>query len=346
MLKIAIIGCGYWGRHILRILARMPDVHLRYFCDPDAANLAYLKPNYGYVNATHDLDLVLKDVAIDACVIATPVATHFDIAHKCLQAGKHVMVEQPIALSLSQANRLLDIATGRNLTLCVDHIDEYNEVYGHVREMIDRGDLGRLRYMYAQRLNLGESTSSAGVLTELGAHELYTAVNILGLRPRRIAAKGLKLMSPGAEDVAFATVDFENGSTFHIHTSWVDPNKVRKLTIVGEDKMVICDDTDPSAKLMIYHTSASARHTPDGKHASQDSYGEFQLAIRSGDVVIPHLRPAEPLQVLCDDFVSSVHESRPPRSDGYRARRVVCLLELARQSMQADGAPINVKEWI
>ena len=341
MIKTAIIGCGHWGRLLIRSLSQNPDVHLRYFCDLDPHRLAQLKTQHGYVNATTNAADVFSDVAVDAVVIATPMTSHFELAKAAILAGKHVLVEQPMATTVAQCTELMRLAEEAGVVLCVDHIDEYNTALAEMVKLARTGQLGDLRYIYAQRLNQGESSSSAGVVNELAAHELYTATNLLEMTPVSISAKGLRLLSSNVEDVAFVTCDFSNGVTLHIHASWLDPNKVRRMTVVGSESMVEYNDIRPDARLTIYNT----RTDLDETSSPLDSFDQFQLRVRSGDVVIPRVRYDEPLQGLCKDFVHCVTEGAVPQSDALKARRVVTLLEAARQSIQADGTPVRLKEW-
>ncbi len=346
MIKTAIIGCGYWGRLIIRSFAQQSEFHLRYFCDVDPHRLASLKTQYGYVNMTTDLDTILKDAAVDAVIIATPIHTHYKIAKACLSASKHVLVEQPLAMKKIQCDELIELASHNDLILMVDHIDEYNTALSDLNRLIQNGDVGNLRYLYAQRLNLGESSSASGVLMELASHEVYTSVNILGLTPRRVSAKGLNLLSPHVEDVAFTTIDFDNGVTFNIHASWLDPNKVRRLTVVGSDRMAVYDDVSSDAKITIYNRKANL----EGDHTQQldqqdDSFERFRLSVRTGDVIIPKVDFVEPLRLLCKDFSECIHTGNTPRSDGLKAAKVVGLLEAARQSMKMSGTPVELKEW-
>lgn len=342
MIKTAVIGCGHWGRLVIRSLSQNDGFHLRYFCDIDVAKVDGLKNLYGYVNGTTDLDAVLRDVAVDAVVVATPTQTHHEIALRCLRAGKHVLIEQPMAISQVECDDLIQTAEQSSLTLAVNHIDQHNLALSKLSSMVETGGLGAIRYMYAQRLNLGESTSRSGALYELGSHEIYTCLNILGLTPTRVTAKGLHLMSKDVEDVAFATIDFEEGCTLNLHTSWLDPNKVRRLTIVGSDRMAVYDDVSQDARITVYNRSADLEKTvTDGN----DSFDQFQLSIRSGDVLIPRVEFVEPLKLACESFRGSVTDGHTPAVDGKKARRVVALLEASRKSMQMNGAPVHIKEW-
>ncbi|HCR15869.1 MAG TPA: hypothetical protein DIU35_00155 [Candidatus Latescibacteria bacterium] len=346
MIKTAIIGCGYWGRLLIRSIAQQPDYHIRYFCDIDPNRLAQLKKNYGYVNMTTELHSILTDVAVDAVVIATPVHSHYEIAKACLEAGKHILIEQPMAVRRIHCDELIQLAARKNLAIMVDHIDEYNTSLNSLNRLIQSESLGDLRYMYAQRLNLGESSFGPGVLMELASHEIYFGLNILGLKPFRVSSKGLNLLSPQIEDVSFTTIDFDNGVTFNIHTSWLDPNKVRRLTVVGSDKMAIHDDVSTDAKLTIYNRQADlCSGNSDFAGQESDSFEHFRLAVRTGDVLIPKIDTVEPLRLLCEDFATCIGSGAVPRSDGLKASKVVSLLEAARQSMRMDGTPVELKEW-
>lgn len=336
MIKVGVVGCGFWGRLLVRSLAQQNErYHLRYFCDVDTGKLDELKTQYGYVNVTTDVEDILRDQAIDAVVIATPIGTHYEMTRRCLEAGKHVFVEQPLALDPEHCAHVSSLAEEKGLVLLVDHIDEYNTGLSYVKEMIRHEELGDVRYLYSQRLNLGEQSSGAGVLQELASHEAYVGMNVFGFKPIRVTARGLSLLNPGVDDVAFVAIDFEGGVTLHIHASWVDPNKTRRLTVVGSGRMVEYDDVSQDSKVTIYDSQA---HVDRGK---ADSFDEFQLLVRRGDVIIPKIDYVEPLKTAVEDFATCIMEGCRPRADAEKATRVVQLLSLAEMSMAAGGTPLD-----
>lgn len=345
MIKTAVVGCGYWGRLLIRNLSHHPDYHLRYFCDVDDQQLARLKDRHGYVNSSSDLEPILRDNAVDAVVIATPLASHYDIARRCLLAGKHILVEQPFAESAEQCEELIEIAAKEDLLILVDHIDEYNTTLRQLKKLIARPAFGDIMYLYSQRLTLTTKPSRAGGLMDLASHDFYITTRLLGMEPIRIMAQGLFLLGGEREDVVFATMDFGSGVSSHIHASWVDPNKVRRLTVVGTGQMIVYDDISPDEKIKIYTGHANPNDEDTSDHQVDDSFGQhFNLQARTGDVIIPRTDIVEPMRLLVEDFAFCIKHDSNPQVDCRTAADLVRLLGAARESIEGAGIPIETRE--
>lgn len=342
--NVALVGLGYWGPNLARNLASLSAARLHTLCDSRAERLRRFEGQYLNARTTSDYSTVLDDPEIDALVLATPVRTHFDLAKAALQAGKHVMVEKPLAQTSAQCQELIDLAEAGGLVLMVGHIFIYNAAVRKVKELIQSGDLGRIYYIYSQRLNLGRLRQDVNALWNFAPHDLSILCYWLDAEPERVVARGYSYIQPGVEDVVFMTLDFPGGVGSNVHISWLDPCKVRRMTVVGSDKMVVYDDVRADARIMVYDRGVTKKANKttspgagDASLGSYESFGEFQLLLRAGNVLIPKLDFVEPLKLECEHFVECVRTGKRPMTDGYDGLRVVRALEAAEISMQQDG---------
>ncbi len=335
MVELAIVGAGYWGKNLVRNYATVPGGHLRYVVDTSESVRARTEAAYPGVKAVADIETALADPALDAVVIATPAPSHFALAKQALEAGKHVYVEKPLTLNAADAETLVATARKHNRKLMVGHLMEYHSAVNWLKDYIDRGELGDVMYMYSQRVNLGIVRSNENALWSLAPHDISIILYLLGQEPQTVRATGQTYLQPGIEDVVFATLHFADGKMAHIHVSWLDPHKDRKLTVVGKSRMVVFDDMAPE-KIKIFDKGVQGTSAKD-----YASYAEF-LSIRQGDIHLPHIPAKEPLAVECAHFVDCVANDRTPRSDGLDGLRVVKILEAAQESLRNGGLPVNI----
>ncbi|HEV3261789.1 MAG TPA: Gfo/Idh/MocA family oxidoreductase, partial [Gemmataceae bacterium] len=252
MTAIGMIGAGNWGSNWIRTLATMPDVELRWCCDLNEASLDQVRRQFPHVQTTTRADDVLADKAVEGVVIATIAPTHFDVARRAIEAGKHVMVEKPMTLTTADAAALTALARLRGRVLMVGHLLEYHPAVLYIKDMIDSGELGEVYYLYSQRLNLGTVRTDENSWWSLAPHDISVACRLLTGCPLSVQCRGQDVVQPGIADVVFATLEFPAGRIAHVHVSWLDPHKTRKLTVVGSRKMVVFDDTLPAYKVTVY----------------------------------------------------------------------------------------------
>jgi predicted dehydrogenase len=330
-LRVAVAGLGYWGPNIARNFAGMPGAELAWCCDAAESLRARVAPMFPRARFTADLDEVLADDSVDAVALATPVPTHAPLAIRVLEAGKHCFVEKPMAQSGADAESVVSAARTAGRMLMVGHLLEYHPGVMKLKELIDGGELGRVLYIYGNRLNLGKLRADENALWSLGAHDVSVTLRLAGEEPVEVHARGESYMRPGIEDVVFCFLRFPSGLSAHLHLSWLDPHKERRFTIVGSRRMATFDDMALEGKLTVYDK---------GFDESTSSYGEY--ITRSGDIWSPRLPNAEPLRAECLHFVECIAEGRTPVSDGESGLRVVRVLEALQQSLDASARRVPV----
>jgi predicted dehydrogenase len=331
-LGIGIVGCGYWGPNLIRSFDRLPEAQVVALCDADPGRLERLCPQYPAARGYTDFGAFLAHPGLDAVALATTAPTHFPLAKRSLEAGKPTFVEKPLTLSSSDARRLVTLAEGRGVPLMVGHLLEYHPAVEYLKQLAEQGGLGELRYLYSQRLNLGQVRREENALWSLAPHDIAVANFLLGAPPVSVAAVGQAYLTEGVADVAFLTLFYPNGRMAHVHVSWLDPHKTRKLTLVGSRKMAVFDDMEASEKVRLYDKGVD--RPPEGT-----ADAEIALKLRFGDILIPRIELEEPLARECRHFVQCVRGGRPPRSDGRDGLQVVAALEAAQRSLEAQGAP-------
>jgi predicted dehydrogenase len=324
-LRVAVAGMGYWGPNIARNFAALPDAQLVWCCDSSEDARERVGPLPAAVRFTTDLDEVLADPAVDAVALATPVPTHAPLAIRVLGAGKHCFVEKPMAQSAADAEAVVGAAPPPSKTLMVGHLLEYHPGVAKLKELIDAGQLGRILYIYGNRLNLGKLRADENALWSLGAHDVSVLLRLAGEEPFEVEARGESYMREGIEDVVFCFLRFPSGLAAHLHLSWLDPHKERRFTVVGDARMATFDDMAIEGKIAVYDK---------GFDAHADSYGEY--ITRAGGSWSPSLSNAEPLRLECAHFVRSVRDGKPPISDGAAGVRVVRVLEALQRSLDAS----------
>ena len=321
-IRVAVAGLGYWGPNIARNLAAIPGCELAWLCDASLSAREHIAPSFPGTRMSGDLQEVLADERLDAVALATPVPTHAELAVAVLAAGKHCFVEKPLATSSADAERAVLAAREAGRTLMVGHLLEYHPAVGRLKELIDSGELGALRYLYGNRLNLGKLREDENALWSLGAHDVSVALHLIGEEPLECVAQGASYVREGVQDVVFCFLRFPSGVLAHLHLSWLDPHKERRITVVGAQKMATFDDMLIEGKLTVYD-----------KGFDQDTRSWGEYIARSGDVFSPQIPNSEPLRIECEHFLQCVRTGATPRSDGDSGLRVVRVLERLQASL-------------
>jgi predicted dehydrogenase len=322
--RVAVVGLGYWGPNIARNLAAIPAAELRWLCDPRPEARERAARAFQGVGVSGELSELLEDPALDAVMLATPVATHAELAARVLEAGKHCFVEKPLATRSSDAEAALAAAQDAGKILMVGHLLEFHPAVGRLKELIDSGELGALYYIYGNRVNLGQLRADENALWSLGAHDVSVVLHLVGEEPEQCLAHGACYVREGVEDVVFCYLRFPSGVVAHLHLSWLDPHKERRITVVGSRRMATFDDMLLEGKLAIYDK---------GFDEDSRSWGEY--IARSGDIFSPRISNAEPLRIECEHFLDCIRTGRTPLSDGRSGLRVVRVLEQLQRSL--DG---------
>ena len=344
LLNVAVVGMGHWGPNLARNFAQLPDVNLHTICDLRPQPLEQVRRQNPAAQTTENFLDLLEDSAIDAIAIATPAESHYRLAKQSLEAGKHVLVEKPLALTSGQCRELINVADQENRVLMVGHTFLYNAAVRKLKECISNGDVGEIYYIYSSRLSLGRIRQDVNAMWNFAPHDISILMYLLDQEPRQVAAKGYYYIQPGIPDVVFMTLDFPDGVGASIHISWLDPQKVRRMTVVGNKRMVIYDDVSTEAKIQIYDKGVT-RKPNDFSLGDFETFGEFQLLLRAGDIHIPHIDFIEPLKVECSHFVECIETGRQPLTDGEAGLQVVCVLEAAQRSLDRGGVPQEI-DWV
>jgi predicted dehydrogenase len=329
--RVGVVGLGYWGPNLARNFDRLPEAELAWVCDGAPEARERWAAEFPRARVSGDLDELLSDPDLEAVAVATPVPTHSELATRVLQAGKHCFVEKPLGRSVEEAQQVVETALATDRVLMVGHLLEYHPGVEKLKELADSGELGDIRYVYSNRLNLGQLRADENALWSLGAHDVSVVLRIAGEEPTECRAVGESYMREGIEDVVFCYLRFPSGLAAHMHLSWLDPHKERRLTVVGSQRMATFDDMAMEGKVTVYD-----------KGFDQDfaSYGEY--IARAGDVWSPRISNEEPLRIECRHFVERVRDGAPARSGPEAGLRVVRVLEALQQSLQetSSAAPV------
>ena len=330
--RIGVIGFGQWGPNHVRAFRSIDDCDAIRVCDTSAARLALARRQFRDIETTTDPAAITNASDIDAVVVSTPVESHVALAKAALEAGKHVLCEKPLAATVDECRQLCELAAAKRRVLMVGHVFLYNPGVQHLKIDIDRGELGRVYYMDATRTNLGPVRRDVGAIHDLASHDVSIFNFLLGSLPLKVSAAGGFFLQETIEDIGFLTLHYPKGVICHVHTSWLNPRKVRHLTIVGDHKMAAWDDMNQLEPIRYYDKGVTADH--------YSSFGEFQMILRDGAITIPKVRMFEPLQRQDQDFVDCLRSGRTPAADGYVALEVVRVLEAARESIRQDGRSV------
>ncbi len=320
-LRFAVIGWGYWGPKIARNLDSLPHASVTMVADLDARRLASLQQPWTQTT-TQIEDVFRSDV--DAVVIATPVRTHYNLAKQALLHGKHVLVEKPLTASVAEAEELVALSQQLNRILMVGHTFEYSPAVNELRKLVQSGALGKIYSIEAERVNLGLFRSDINVIWDLAPHDISILLYLLGKQPEQVRVQAHAHLQPEIQDVAHLDLDFSDGMSAHIHVSWLHPCKIRRVTVIGDARMVVYDDTHPSETLKIYNKGADVHADPG-------------VSYRFGEITIPHIDWIEPLRLECEDFASSIRSGMLPRAHGGVGLKVVQVLEAAQKMLETQG---------
>jgi predicted dehydrogenase len=324
--RIGVVGLGYWGPNLARNFDRLAEAELAWLCDASEAARERWAPQFPDARLTGELDDLLNDESLDAIVLATHVPSHPELAERVLRAGKHCFVEKPLAQSVVEAERVVEAARETGKVLMVGHLLEYHPGVERLRELIEAGELGDVRYVYSNRLNLGQLRSDENALWSLGAHDVSVLLRLAGEEPYECRAVGESYVNEGIEDVVFGYLRFPSGLAAHMHLSWLDPHKERRFTVVGSKRMATFDDMEIERKVTVYDK---------GFDEDWSSYGEY--IARSGDTHSYRIPNEEPLRIECRHFLERIADGAEPRSGGESGLRVVRVLEALQQSLEESS---------
>jgi predicted dehydrogenase len=330
---VGVIGCGYWGPNLLRNLSQLPVSRVKYCCDLEDARLNHMKSLYPQVTVTKRFQDLVEDREVQAVAIATPVSTHYPIAKACLEGGKHVLIEKPLAASIAEAEDLNRIAKAKDLVLFAGHTFIYNAAVQKMKDLVESGELGETFYVSSIRVNLGLFQEDINVIWDLAPHDISILNYIFGRDPVTVSTFARSYIRPGIEDVAFITLQYPKGVVAHIHVSWLDPCKIRRTTLVGSKKMLVYDDTSTLEKIRVYDKGVTIQ-------PHYDTFGEFQLAYRFGDIIVPKINDVEPLKMECLHFIECIRNGTVPKTNGEAGLSVVKVVERACESAKLGGAPL------
>jgi predicted dehydrogenase len=333
--QVGVVGLGYWGPNLVRVLGDRADVELAWLCDADPARIGPLQRRYPGSRSTTDLDDVLNDPSVDAVVLATPVFTHHELGRRCLEAGKHTLIEKPLAPSGEAARELIDLAFEKQLVLMCGHTFLYSPPVREIRRLIERDELGDLFFVSSSRVNLGLHQRDVSVIWDLGPHDFSILLYWLGAAPTSVRATGRDSIVPGIADVAFVSMDFPSGLIANVELSWLAPSKLRRMVVVGSKKMVVYQDGSEEP-IKIYNSGVV--------YKDPETFGEYQLSYRTGDILAPKLSSDEPLALQVRDFVRTIRGEAEPHQDIALSYDVVRMVEAAQASLERGGAQVDVEE--
>lgn len=333
-LNFGVVGLGYWGPNLARNLNALNDCNLRTVCDLSEERLSHIKTLYPNVIGESNFRRLLEDSELDAIAIATAVKSHHALAKASLLAGKHTFIEKPLAGSFEECEELVNLAREKGLVLMVGHTFLYSPAIRKIKELVDSGDIGDIRYICARRLNLGLFQKDINVAWDLAPHDISIILHIIGECPQTINCQGSAHITPGIEDVTAMSLKFSNERSAIIHSSWLDPRKVREMTIVGSKRMIVYDDVAQQQKIKVF--DARVERPPH-----YDSFAEFHYAYHHGDIYAPFIKQVEPLKTECQHFRDCIIEGKTPLTSGVDGAEVVRILEASSESLDRGGAPIN-----
>jgi predicted dehydrogenase len=322
--RVGVVGLGYWGPNLARNFASIDGCELTWLCDASEQAREKLAGAFPAARASRELDELLADPELDAVVLATPVPTHAELAVRVAEAGKHCFVEKPLATTVVDAQRAVEAAEQAGRILMVGHLLEYHPAVTSLKGLVEEGELGSLYYLYGNRVNLGQLRAEENALWSLGAHDVSVVLHLIGEEPVECSAHGESYVRGGVEDVVFCYLRFPSGQVAHLHLSWLDPHKERRMTVVGSKRMATFDDMRTEGKLTVYDK---------GFDEDSSSWGEY--ITRAGESFSPQIANAEPLRLECEHFIDCIRHGLTPRSDGHSGLRVVRVLEALQRSL--DG---------
>ena len=335
-MNIAVVGLGYWGPNLLRNIYESKLCDELFVCDLDQNNLEKIGKRYPTVHLERDYKKLVENQNIDAAVIATPVSAHFPLSRDFLEAGKHVFVEKPMTASSDEGRKLTDLAAKNNLILMVGHTFEFSPPVIKIKNIIESGELGDIYYISSSRVNLGLHQKDVSVIWDLAPHDFSILFYWLGAEPIRVSAMGADYVQKNIPDVAFINMEFPSGTVAHVQVSWLSPSKLRRTTVVGSKKMLVYDDTENIEKVKIYDKGV--------EYKDPETFGEYQLSYRAGDVVSPYIETFEPLNKEMRHFIECCATNQTPLTDGFSGLRVVKALEAAENSLRNNSSVVEIQK--
>ncbi len=333
-INIGVVGCGYWGPNLIRNFCSLADCQLGLVCDLDKQRLAHMKSLYPEIEGHTDYQHLLNGAGLDAVVVATPVKYHHRLAKASLLAGKHTFIEKPMAASSAECEELVEIARKKGLVLMVGHTFLYSAPIRRIKEIINRGDIGEIQYISARRLNLGLFQKDINVAWDLAPHDISIILYVMEEFPLSVNCRGNASITPDIEDVTNMCLTFRKHRFATIQNSWLDPRKVREMTIVGTRRMIVYDDVAALEKIRIFDSRVE---TPP----HYDTFAEFQYAYHYGDMYVPYIKQEEPLKVECQHFLDCIQQGKAPMTSGRQGLELVRILEAASASLKRDGAAVD-----
>ncbi|HOK77379.1 MAG TPA: Gfo/Idh/MocA family oxidoreductase [Verrucomicrobiota bacterium] len=334
-IKVGVVGCGYWGPNLIRNLHSIGDCELKFICDVNAERIKHIRRLYPDVEGCTDYAKMLNGCGLDAVFIATPVRTHYAMAKASLLSGKHTFIEKPMAASSEQCEELVEIARKKGLVLMVGHTFLYSAPVRKIKQIVDAGDIGEIRYISARRLNLGLFQKDINVAWDLAPHDISIILYIMDETPVSVNCRGNAHVTPGIEDVTTMYLTFKKECCATIQSSWLDPRKVREMTIVGSNRMIVYDDVAQLEKIRIFDTRVE-------RPPHYDTFAEFHYAYHYGDIYTPYLKQEEPLKVECQHFLDCITTGTVPLTDGKQGLELVRILEASSKSIKLNGAEIRL----
>jgi predicted dehydrogenase len=332
---VGVVGCGYWGPNLIRNFKGLPNCHLGAVCDVNQARLKHMVSLYPDVEGVTDFDHLLNGVGIDAVVVATPVKYHYALAKASLLAGKHTLIEKPMAASSAECEELIEIAKRNGLVLMIGHTFLYSAPVRKIAEIVQAGDIGEIRYINSRRLNLGLFQKDINVAWDLAPHDISIILHILGELPQTVNCQGNAHVTPGIEDVTNISLSFRHKRFATIQSSWLEPRKVRDMTIVGTRRMIVYDDLQTHEKIRIYDVRVE-------RPPHYDTFADFHYSYHYGDSYIPHIQQEEPLKAECQHFLECIERGVKPLTSGSEGLELVRILEAASASLKDRGAPVSL----
>ncbi|GFP28172.1 Gfo/Idh/MocA family protein [Candidatus Hakubella thermalkaliphila] len=336
VVNVGVIGCGHWGPNHIRIFSTLADSRVTWATDLSSERLEFIKTTYPQLSVSADYKDVLKDSRVHAIVIATSAATHYEIVKDCLESEKDVLCEKPLTCRVEESEELVDLAERKKKILMVGHTFLFNTGIQKLKDYVRDGTLGKVYYVYSRRVNLGPIRNDVNVIWDLASHDISIFHYLFGTLPIEVSAKGESFLQDGLEDVAFISLTYPDSVLANAHVSWLDPRKVREITIVGDKKMVIWDDLNPEDTIRLYERGVA-------QEPYYKDFGEFQLIPKEGDVTIPKLLLSEPLRNQDKHFIECVKRRVRPLSDGVFGSQVVQVLEAAQKSLRNNGEMVKIK---
>ncbi len=333
---LAVIGCGYWGSNYIRVFTELPNSQVQVACDRRPEQLRAVRERCPDLATISDYREALALSSVQAVVISTPASTHYQIARDCLLAGRDVLIEKPMTANAEQAQELVELAERKGLTLMVGHTFLYNDAVLKLRELVREARLGRIYYLYSRRTNLGPFRDDVNAIWDLAPHDVSIFGFLLDQTPQWASATGVHALNHGCCDAAFVTLGYGDGVLAHVHVSWADPHKVRELVVVGSERSAIFDDISVEARLKIFERGVRALSP------TEVGFGEHQLLVHGGDIIIPRLNASEPLKNLGRHFIECVVQRKRPLSDGRNGLEVVRIMEAIDHSLQCKGSPVPI----